>query len=133
MFSVQDHFPGTFPDTFSRDGFRYNFRDVPQTRFAVTFSGGVFGDVSGYVVFGCVSSGVLRNRVSCTASVTFFRYVFPETFCQSRSFGRGLRRFQIRLQMRLPEPFPQSHFPGTFFGDVSSATFLPLWRGLLDV
>ena len=77
MFSVQDHFPGTFPATFFRDGFRYNFRDVPQTRFSDTFSGGVFGDVSGYVVSGCVSRDVIRSRVSYTVPDTFFRYVFP--------------------------------------------------------
>ena len=77
MFSVQDHFPGTFPDTIFRDGFGYNLRDVPQTRFPVTFSGGVFGDVSGHVASGCVSRDVIRSRVSYTVSDTFSRYVFP--------------------------------------------------------
>ncbi len=71
MFCVQDDFPGTFAESTFRDGFRYNFRDVPQTRFSLTFSGRVSGDVSGHVVFESVPRDVLRGRVSCTVSDTF--------------------------------------------------------------
>jgi hypothetical protein len=35
--------------------------------------------------------------------------------------------------MPFPEPRPQRHFPRMFFGDVSMAMFLLLWRGLLGV
>ena len=129
--------PGSFPGYVSRDifrdGFKYNLRDVPQTRFPVTFLGSVFGGVSRHVVFGSVSRDGSRSCVSCAVSGTFFRHVVPETFCQSHFCGRVAGRFRIRLQMPFPEPFPQRHFPGTFVGGVSSVTFLPLWRGLLDV
>ena len=112
--------PGSFPGYVSRDIFQrriqIHFRDVPQARFSVTFAGGVFGDVSGHVVFGSASRDGLRSRVSCTVSGTFSIYVFQETFCQSRFCGRALRRSQIRLHMPFPEPHPQGHFPGTFSG-----------------
>ena len=114
MYAIQDHFPDTFAATFSRDGFRYSFRDVPQTRFAVAFCRGVFGDVSGHVVCGSVPRDGVRSRVSCTVSGTFVRYDFPETFRQSRLIGCVLRRFRKRFQMRLPEPLYRRHLPGTF-------------------
>ena len=133
MFCVQDDFPGTFAESTFRDGFRYNFRDIPQTRFSVTFPGRVSGDVSSYVVFESVSRDVLRGRVSCSVSGTF-SYTSPwRRFAGAVFFRRALGHFHIRFRVTFPEPRPQRHCPGAFFGDVSSATFLPLWRELLDV
>ena len=126
MFSVQDHFPGTFPETFSRDGFGCNFRDGPKTRFPVTFSGGVFGDVSGHVVFGSVSIGVLRSCVSCEVSGTLFVYVvsgdvLPEPFLRMRletfpdTFAGACSRAAS------PETFPRHVFRGRLLVDVFAA------------
>ena len=133
MFSVQDDFPGTFPDIIFRDGISYNFRDVPHTLFPVTFSGCVFGDVSGHVIFGSVSRDGLQSRVSYTVSDTFFRYVFAEAFCQSRFIGCVLRRFRSRFHVPFPEPFPQRHFRVHFPETFPQRRFLPPWRELLDV
>ena len=133
MFSVQHHFPGTFPETFFRDGFRYNFRDVPQTRVSVTFSGGVVGDVSGHVVFGSVSRDGLRSRVSCTVSGTFFRYVFPrdvlpEPFFQTRFDMFSYTFSDACSRAASPETFFRYVFRRRFLGDFIAAVAGIAWR-----
>ena len=125
MFSIQDHFPGTLPRTFSRDGFRYNFRDVPQTRFRLRFPGALSGAFPGTLFSGAfpeTSYGVaFRSRFQGRFSSTFPGHVLPEPFFRTRLETFSDTFADASAGTVSPEPFSGYVFRRRFLGDVFAA------------